>query len=107
MVPDWSLQVRHSSTLLELVWPGIGIAVWLTTAIPTGNDTWVVVRTQPDPVVNRGIGGVPPGRALPPSARAFYELLVGECKERPTAAGRTGFGLAVFGCRKSGDDMLD
>lgn len=77
---DWSYQVRYSSTMLELVRSGIGVAVLPASAIPADPVSAVVARPLHDPVVSRGIGGVRRiGRNLPPRAQALYDILVEEC----------------------------
>lgn len=78
---DWYCQVRHSSTLLELVRSAIGIAILPASAIPVADVSPVVARPLVDPQISRGIGGVRRiGQPLPPSARALYDILVDECR---------------------------
>ncbi len=79
---DWYCQVRHSSTLLELVRSGIGIAVLPASAIPAGDESPIVARPLVDPEISRGLGAVRRvGRALPSSAQALYDILLDECRQ--------------------------
>ncbi len=79
-VLDWSYQVRHSSTLLELVRSGLGVAVLPASAIAEV-DAAVVARPLVEPVISRGIGSLRrSGRELAPSAKRLHQILLETCR---------------------------
>lgn len=78
---DWSYQARHTSTLLELVRAGLGIAVLPASAVPVDQNSDLVCRPLRDPLISRSIGGICRRREpLPPKAKILYDILVDECR---------------------------
>ncbi len=77
---EWAYQVRYSSTMLELVRTGIGIAILPASVIASGEHPWLRARPLRDPLISRSIGSVRrSNKPLSEKAQTLYRLLIDEC----------------------------
>lgn len=72
----WSYEVSRTSTALELVRAGLGVAPLSLSAVPVADGAAVVVRDLAEPAVSRRIGLVErTAGALPAAARRLRDLI--------------------------------
>lgn len=70
------VEVRHVSTLLEMVRAGLGIAVVPQLAMPAGSDSVLRAVAMKDAGITRTLGVIRrAGRVLSPGAQHFYEMM--------------------------------
>ncbi len=78
---NWSYQARYSTTILELVRMGVGVAILPASAIPHRKDSEIVALPLIDPEISRSLGGIRhSGRPLSARAQLLYDLFIEECQ---------------------------
>ncbi len=78
---DWAYQARHSSTLLELVRAGLGVALLPGSALGVARDSELSSRPLIEPSISRALGVIRRGSHVPTRmATALLEILQDECR---------------------------
>ncbi|MGQ2904944.1 MAG: LysR family transcriptional regulator [Neoaquamicrobium sediminum] len=82
----WSYEVPRTSTALELVRAGLGVAALPLSAVPVANGSGIAIRPLVAPAVTRKIGLVyRRNSAIPPAAARLRDLIVAETRRRAEA----------------------
>ncbi|OCW56324.1 LysR family transcriptional regulator [Hoeflea olei] len=79
----WSYEVPRTSTALELVRAGLGVAALPLSAVPVNDGSGLAIRPLLSPSVERKIGLVfRRNSAIPPAAARLRDLIVAEARRR-------------------------
>lgn len=79
----WSYEVPRTSTALELVRAGLGVAALPLSAVPVMDGSGIAIRPLVAPAVTRKIGLVyRRNSAIPPAAARLRDLIVAETRRR-------------------------
>jgi DNA-binding transcriptional LysR family regulator len=82
----WSYEVPRTSTALELVRAGLGVAALPLSAVPVMDGSGIAIRPLVAPAVTRKIGLVyRRNSAIPPAAARLRDLIVAETRRRAEA----------------------
>ena len=82
----WSYEVPRTSTALELVRAGLGVAALPLSAVPVVDGSGLAIRPLVAPSVTRKIGLVyRRNSAIPPAAARLRDLIVAETRRRAEA----------------------
>ncbi len=78
---DWAYQARHSTTLLELVRAGLGVALLPGSALGGARDPGLQSRSLIEPSISRALGVIRRANQVPTRvASALLDILLDECR---------------------------